>query len=69
MNSLSLLARAAAFKSSLRDRRQPHVILAVFAPNFRRAISLGCGPLRRPFEIALTVLEAAADRARAGHGK
>lgn len=70
MNSLSLLARASAFKPSLRDHRHPHVIQAVFSPNFRRALSLGCGgPLRHSFEIALTVLEAAAGRASAGHGK
>lgn len=70
MNSLRLLARASAFESSLRDRRQPHVIQAVFARSFRRALSLGCsGPLRHSFEIALTVLEAAAGRGRAGHGK
>lgn len=69
MNSLRLLARASAFKSSLRDRRQSHVIQAVLAPNFRRALSLGCGgPLRHSFEIVLTVLEAAASRAR-GNGK
>ncbi|MGF6313333.1 nucleoside-diphosphate-sugar epimerase [Bradyrhizobium sp. i1.8.4] len=42
---------------------------AVFASSFRKAVSLGYRPWRHSLEIVLPVLEAAAGRARGGHGK
>lgn len=41
---------------------------AVFASNFRKAASLGYSPWRSSLEVVQSVLDAAAGRAKAGHG-